>query len=117
MNAATDTRPDTPPGILMRVLHFAPVRMALLWVLLTYLYLSCHFFRAAFTHGPLQAVAATVVAGAVMLIVYASLVVFIERRPAGELALRPMARELGLGLLMGFGLYSACVLILMALGN
>jgi membrane protease YdiL (CAAX protease family) len=28
-----------------------------------------------------------------------------------------MARELGLGVLMGFGLYSACVLILMALGN
>jgi hypothetical protein len=100
----------------MRILRFAPTRMALLWVLLTYLYLSCHFFRATYTHGPLQAVAATVVAGAVMLIVYAALVVFIERRAASELALRPMARELGLGLLMGFGLYSVCVLILTALG-
>jgi hypothetical protein len=117
MSAATDMRPDPPPGILMRILHLAPTRMALLWVLLTYLYLSCYFFRTTYTHGPLQAVAATVVAGAVMLIVYAGLVVFIERRPASELALRPMARELGLGLLMGFGLYSACVLVLMALGN
>jgi uncharacterized protein len=62
-------------------------------------------------------VMATVVAGAVMLIVYAAVVHFIERRPVSELAPRPMARELGLGLLLGFGLYTACVLILMALGN
>jgi membrane protease YdiL (CAAX protease family) len=113
MNTAT----DMPPGILLRILNFAPTRMALLWVLLTYLYLSCFFFRASYTHGPLQSLAATVVAGAVMLIVYASLVVFIERRTASELALRPMAREIGLGLLLGFGLYSVCVAILMALGN
>ena len=105
------------PGALMRFLRFAPVRMALLYVLLTYLYLSVYFFRATYAQGPLKGVAATVVAGAVMLIVYASVVSFIERRPVSELAPRPMARELGLGLLLGFGLYSACVLILMALGN
>lgn len=113
MNAAT----DKPPGIPMRILHFAPVRMGLLWLLLTYLYLSCYFFRATFAQGPLKGIAATVVAGAVMLIVYAGVVFFIERRPVSELALRPMARELGLGLLLGFGLYSACVAILIALGN
>jgi hypothetical protein len=113
MNAAT----DTPPGTLMRILHFAPTRMALLWLLLTYLYLSCYFFRATFAQGTLKGIAATVVAGAVMLIVYAGVVYFIERRPVSELALRPMARELGMGLLLGFSLYSACVLILMALGN
>ena len=105
------------PGPLLRFLRFTPVRMALLWVLLTYLYLSVYFFRATYAQGPLKGVAATVVAGAVMLIVYASVVSFIERRSVSELAPRPMARELGLGLLMGFGLYSACVLILMALGN
>lgn len=107
----------TQPGILMRILHFAPTRMALFYVGLTYLYLSCYFFRATYAQGPLKGLAATVVAGAVMLLFYASLVVFIERRPASELEPRPVARELGLGLLMGFGLYSACVLILMALGN
>jgi membrane protease YdiL (CAAX protease family) len=52
-----------------------------------------------------------------MLVVYAFVVAGIERRPASELSLPPMARELGLGLLLGFGLYTACVLILMALGN
>lgn len=117
LNRTPPTTPAPPAGLVQRVLHFAPTRMALWWLLLTYLYLSCHFFRATYAQGALKGIAATVVAGAVMLIVYAGLVVFIERRPASELALRPMARELGLGLLMGFGLYSACVAILMVLGN
>jgi membrane protease YdiL (CAAX protease family) len=104
-------------GLLLGILRFAPVRMALLWLLLTYLYLSVYFFRATYAQGPLKGVAATVVAGAVMLIVYAAVVHFIERRPVSELAPRPMARELGLGLLLGFGLYTVCILILMALGN
>lgn len=117
LNRTPPTTPAPPAGLAQRILHFAPTRMALWWLLLTYLYLSCHFFRATYAQGALKGIAATVVAGAVMLIVYAGLVVFIERRPASELALRPMARELGLGLLMGFGLYSACVAILMVLGN
>jgi uncharacterized protein len=108
---------DSRPSLWRRILHFAPTRMALLYLALTYLYLSGFFFRTSFTHGPLQALAATVMAGAMMLIVYASLVVYIERRTVGELALPPMARELGLGLLLGFGLYTVCVLILMGLGN
>jgi membrane protease YdiL (CAAX protease family) len=113
VNAALDSK----PSLWLRMLHFAPTRMALLWVTLTYLYLSGFFFRTSFTHGPLQALAATVMAGAMMLIVYAGLVVYIERRTVSELALPPMARELGLGLLLGFGLYTVCVLILMGLGN
>jgi membrane protease YdiL (CAAX protease family) len=121
MSTSTLTQPsathDTRPGIVMRILRFAPTRMALLYVVLTYLYLSCYFFRAAFTHGPLQALAATVIAGAVMLVAYAFVVAHIEGRPVSELATPPMARELGLGLLLGFSLYSVCVLILMALGN
>jgi hypothetical protein len=107
----------TQPGILMRLLRFLPVRLALVYVVLTYLYLSCHFFRAAFTHGPLQALAASVLAGAMMLVAYAFVAMHIEGRPVKELALRPMAGELGLGLLLGFGLYTVCVLILMGLGN
>jgi len=113
MNAALDSR----ASLWLRILHFAPTRMALLYVTLTYLYLSGFFFRGSFTHSALQAMAATLMAGAMMLIVYASLVVYIERRAVSELALPPMPRELGLGLLLGFGLYSVCMLILMALGN
>jgi uncharacterized protein len=108
---------DSRPSPWLRILRFAPTRMALFHFTLTYLYLAAYFYRTSFTHGPLQALAATVMAGATMLIVYAGLVVYIERRTVSELALRPMAREVGLGLLLGFGLYSVCMLILMALGN
>ncbi len=101
----------------MRILQFAPTRMALIYLALTYLYLSGFFFRTSFAHSPLQALAATLMAGAMMVIVYAGLVFYIERRTVQELALPPLARELGLGLLLGFALYSTCVLILMALGN
>lgn len=108
--------PDATASPWQRILHFAPTRMALLYGALVYLYLSGFFFRKSFTQGPLQGLAATVMAGAMMLIVYAGLTAYIERRRVDELALRPLARELGLGLLLGFGLYSACVGILMALG-
>jgi membrane protease YdiL (CAAX protease family) len=117
MNAATDKQAETPPAILMRIVHFVPVRMGLFYVVLTYLYLSCFFFRATYAQGPLKGLVASLVAGAIMLMVYAFVVQRVEGRPAKELAVRPMAGELGLGLLLGFGLYTLCVLILMALGN
>lgn len=108
---------DTQPDPWLRILHAAPVRMALFHATLAYLYLSGSFFRVSFTHSPLQALAATVMAATLRLVVHSSLVVHIERRAVSELALAPMARELGLGLLLGFALYSTCVLVLTALGN
>lgn len=48
--------------------------------------------------------------------VYRAHAFFIERRPVSELALPGMGRELGIGLLVGAGLYAACELILMAMG-
>ena len=66
--------------MLMRALRFAPLRLALIYYSLTYLYLSCFFFRASFTKGPLQALGASLMAGAIMLAVYAWLVANIERR-------------------------------------
>ena len=113
MNPST----DSPPGIVMRVLRFLPARMGLFYVVLTYLYLSCYFFRATYAQGPLKGLVASLMAGGIMLMVYAFLVQRVEGRPVKELAVRPMAGELGLGLLAGLGLYTLCVLILMGLGN
>jgi len=48
--------------------------------------------------------------------VYGAYAFFIEQRSISELALPGMGRELGIGLLLGAGLYAACELILMALG-
>jgi hypothetical protein len=51
-----------------------------------------------------------------LVLVYLTYAYFIERRSVNELALAPMGRELGIGLLLGFGLFTTCVLIAMALG-
>ena len=110
----TDSSPASP---WMRVLRFPLTRMAVLYLVLAYLYLSGFFFRASYAKGPWEGVAATLMAGGLMLCIYASFVYFIEGRPARELALRPMGRELGLGLLLGAGLYTLCVLIMMGLGH
>ena len=48
--------------------------------------------------------------------VYRGYAFFIEQRPVSELALPGLGRELGIGMLVGAGLYAACELILMALG-
>ena len=39
---------DSKPGLWLRILHFAPTRMALLYLALTYLYLSGFFCRTSF---------------------------------------------------------------------
>jgi hypothetical protein len=50
------------------------------------------------------------------LALYVAFVRLVEGRPASELALPALGRELGIGMLIGAGLYSACVVILMMLG-
>ena len=63
-----------------------------------------------------MSLAITVAMAALGLVVYIGFVRFIERRPVSELSLPGMGRELCTGMLIGAGLYTACVLILMLLG-
>jgi membrane protease YdiL (CAAX protease family) len=106
-----------PEGLTgVRLLRSPPVVMAVLWFVLTYLHLSGYFFRTTFTHGALQQLAASAMACVMMLVLYAAIVRVFEQRDADELRLGPMPREFVVGLLLGFGLYSACIAILMALG-
>ena len=51
-----------------------------------------------------------------LLLVYLSYAYFVERRSVSELALPALGRELSIGLLLGFGLFTTCVLIAMAFG-
>lgn len=106
----------TDGTIVMRILRFPLVRLGILYGVLTYLHLSGFFFRGAFTHGPLQGLAASAMACLMMLVVYVAFVRGIEGRQADELALRPMPREFVGGLLLGAGLFTACILALMAAG-
>lgn len=111
-----NTPSHTPFDRLLRVLHFMPVRMALLYVLLTYLYLSGFFFRGQMAHGPLASLASSLLTCATLVGAYAAVVYFIERRPPSEFAPTGGGRQFLFGALLGFSLYATCVLILVALG-
>jgi uncharacterized protein len=113
MNAAFDSK----PSLLQHVLHFAPVRLYLLYIILFYLYLAGFFYRQEYAKGTWEGLWATILAGIAMLGMYGLVVHFCERRQVTELALPPAARELGLGLLMGFGLYTLCMVVLMLTGS
>ena len=111
------TRTDSRLDLLSRILHFAPVRLYLLYLILPYLYLAGYFYRQDFAKGTWEGLWATILSGIAMLGMYGIVVHYCERRQVTELALKPAARELGLGLLMGFGLYTLCMVVLMLTGN
>ena len=66
--------------------------------------------------APLIALALVLLFVALSLVIYWAFVRFVENRPVSELSMAGMGGEFGLGLLLGFGLYSACILILYLLG-
>lgn len=105
-----------PAPLALRILRFPLVYAGLLYVVLSYVYLSGFFFRNGFAPTPVPGIIATLFSGAVMLIVYAWLANRVEQRPASELAVGAMLRELAIGIAMGAGLYSLCIAILMAVG-
>ncbi len=73
-------------------------------------------FMKKFAAQPLLAIAVTIAMAALALAVYASYSRFVERRPVAELSLPGMGREWAIGALTGAGLYTLCILILIALG-
>ena len=111
-----NTRSSEQPDRLLRLLRFPPVLLGLLYVVLSYLYVAGYFFRASMAKGPLQGVAASLLSAVLMLGTYAVIAHVVERRKASDLSLPGMGREFGIGLLLGAGLYTACILVLMALG-
>ena len=109
-------RPDAraPMPMLLLILNFPLIRMPLLGGILFLGMGISNGFRSQYEAEPLMALAMVLVM--VALAVYALFVRFIERRKVTELSLHGMGRELGSGLVFGFGLFTACILILMLLG-
>jgi membrane protease YdiL (CAAX protease family) len=103
------------PGWL-RVIQYPPVRLALLGCVMFYMLgFSNNFLGQA--AGKIWAQIAILIGwSAAAFAVYSWFVRLIERRPVTELALPGMGRELGLGMLIGFGLYTASILVLMIMG-
>jgi membrane protease YdiL (CAAX protease family) len=100
----------------LRVVQYPPVRLALFGVVMFYMLgYSNNFMGQVAGNKPLQ-LAVVLGWSAVGFAVYIALVRLIERRKVTELALPGMGRELGIGLLVGAGLYTGTILILMVMG-
>lgn len=103
-------------GLARRILRSPPARVLVLGFILLVMMVLNSDVMTSYAGEPVKSVQhimALAIAGFAVYIGYAHLV---ERRAASELALPGMGRELGIGLLLGAGLYAACELILMALG-
>jgi uncharacterized protein len=114
-DARTHSRTDSNIRLLLRILSFPFVSILFLYFCLNYVN-EAGFFRILEAPNTLKSLFLGLMLIANLLLVYGSFAYFVERRPITELALPRMGRELGIGLLLGFGLMTLCVLIAMALG-
>jgi membrane protease YdiL (CAAX protease family) len=107
---------NTPPKLAHRILSSPPVRVLLLgFILLLFMSLNTDAMTS-YAGQPVKAVLHIVALAIAGFAVYVGYAYFFENRAPSELALPGMGRQLGFGLLIGAGLYTACELILMALG-
>jgi uncharacterized protein len=100
----------------VRILRFSLTRLIVLGAGVFYLMGWTEGRIQAFKDDPLLGVAIAVVMAVVVMGVYVAWGRFIERREVTELSLPGAGREWAIGALIGAGLYTGCVLLLMALG-
>jgi membrane protease YdiL (CAAX protease family) len=112
MVAMTDRR----PAFGLRMLAMALIRLVVLGGAVFVMLVMSNDVMESLAGRPLAAAAAVVGMGAAGVAVYVGFGRLVERRRVEELSLPGMGRELGLGLVVGAGLYAGCVLILMVLG-
>ena len=107
---------NTKPKLLNRILGSPPARILLLGFNLVVMMSLNTDVMVSYAEQPIKSVLHIIALAIAGIAVYVSYAHFIERRTVSELALPGMARQLGLGLLIGSSLYAACIMILMALG-
>ncbi len=104
------------PGIARRILRSPPARVLVLGFILLVMMGLNNDVTTSYAGQPVKSVLHIMALAIAGFAVYLGFAYFVERRAASELALPGMGRELGIGLIIGAGLYAACELILMALG-
>lgn len=112
MNAISEAK----PAPWLRILQAPLTRLILLGGPVFYMMGLSNGFMAYFKGDSLKSIAAVMGMATAALVLYAGYALIIERRPVSELSLSGAGREWGMGALIGAGLYTACVLVLMALG-
>lgn len=105
-----------PVPLPLHVLQFPPIRLLLLGGLLFYCIAFSNLFMSENKGATVPSTVAAVTMIALAMGVYFGFARWVERREVTELALPGMAKELGIGILIGSGLYTGCMLILMVLG-
>lgn len=111
----TDTLEQGPP-LWLRVVQFPLTRLIVLGAVVLSLMSWTEGRIQAFKDNPLIGVAIAIVMALVVMAIYVAWGKFIERREVSELSLPGAGREWVIGALIGAGLYTACVLLLMLLG-
>lgn len=107
---------NSQPTLTQRILSSPPARVALLGLILVLMMSLNTDVMASYAEQPFKAVAHIIALAIAGFAVYVGYAYFFERRVVSELSLPGMRRELGVGLIIGVGLYAACELVLMALG-
>ena len=110
------TESPASPGLIRRILRSPPGRIIVLGFLMVYLMAMNGDSMTSYGSEPIKALAHIVAIAIAGFAVYIGYARFIEQRDASELALPGMGRELGIGMLIGFGLYATTVLILIVMG-
>ena len=103
-----------PPWL--RILQWPLARLVVLGGILFYMMMMAESNLARFKSDPPLSIAAAIAMGLLATAVYVGYGRLIERRTVSELSLPGSVRECAAGALLGAGLYTACVLILMILG-
>ncbi|MBL8434458.1 MAG: CPBP family intramembrane metalloprotease [Zoogloea sp.] len=103
-------------GIVRRILRSPPARVLVLGFILLIMMSLNTDVMTSYAGEPVKSVQHIMALAIAGFAVYLGFAHFVEQRAASELALAGMGRELGIGLLIGAGLYATCELILMALG-
>jgi uncharacterized protein len=107
---------DQKHPILLRIAQFPLTRLIVLGGIIFVLMGVTNGFRARVSDDTFKSLAVVVGMAGLAYLIYIGFVRFIERRQVSELALSGMGKELGIGMLVGAGFYTASVLILMLLG-
>ena len=111
-----DSISEHKPALWVRIVQFPLTRLILLGGPVFFMMGMSNGFMQKFSKSPLLSLGAAAGMAALGLVFYVVFVRFYERRPVSELSIPGMGSELGVGLLIGTGLYTGCVLILMVLG-
>lgn len=111
-----NTSSDPHPALWLRFLQSPLTRLVVLGYVILQMMAVSNGFMEQFKGETLKSIAAVAGMATAALAVYVCWARFIERRSADELSLSGAGKEWGTGMLIGASLYTACVLILIALG-